>query len=508
MALKSKSVDISIEDALNTISAALERQAELPNMLAYKPHDKQKPFHASTSKKKLYIGGNRSGKTTAGIVEDLWWATGRHPYRQLPKGGVRGRIVSVDFVNGIEKIIFPQIKQWIIPSDLEGGSWENAYDKQLRVLSFKNGSFIEFMSYDQDLDKFAGTSRHFIHFDEEPPEDIYTECLARLVDTNGSFWITMTPIDGMTWIFETLYEPGLNGERDIFIIEVSMTDNPHLNAEAVQNFLDGLTPDERTAREHGRFVQLGGLIYKEFKMETHVKPSWTPPKDWLWVVSMDHGYNNPSAWLWHGVSHDGAVVTFYEHYQAGWTVELHAAEVRRLNEQFGRIPDFYIGDPAISQENAVNGTSIYVEYVKRGIPIVLGNNDVKSGIDRVSRYLKVRSDGNPNWTITEDCPNLIKEIRKYRWKTYANKRVANANNLKEEPHKKDDHAMDSARYFFMSRPDLRASTPELPSPINQVGAIRTSAGPLRAEPMRDDRKRNSDYNSGGDWVVDDMGDMW
>ena len=500
--------EITTISALETIAESLRKQAVSPNMFAYKPHEKQRAFHASDSKKKLYIGGNRSGKTTGGIIEDLWWATGRHPYRPVPSGGVRGRIISVDFLNGIEKIIFPQIKQWCPVTDLKGGSWEAAYDKQLRVLHFKNGSFIEFMSYDQDLDKFAGTSRHFIHFDEEPPEDIYTENLARLVDTNGSFWITMTPVEGMTWIYETLYEPGSDGtDPNIFVVEVSMTDNPYLNREAVENFLNSLSADERTAREHGRFVQLGGLVYKEFKPERHVVPSFTPPADWLWVASLDHGYNNPTCWLWHGVSQDGSVVTFHELYQSGWTVEVCAEEVRKVNRLYGREPDFYIGDPAISQTNAISATSIHTEYITRGIPIVLGNNDVKAGINRIARYLKDRGDGKPNWVITQDCPNLIREMRKYRWKTYTNKRVANANNLQEEPHKKDDHACDSARYFFMSRPDLVADVPDVKRPHNAIGAVTTYASERRAQPY-DDRRRVSDFNSGGEWVMDDMGDMW
>ena len=506
---RQKAVEHTNGSALSMIADALRSQATLPNMYAYRPHNKQRPFHESTAKKKLYIGGNRSGKTTAGIIEDLWWATGRHPFRAVPQGGVRGRIISVDFLNGIEKIIFPQIKQWCPVSDLKGGSFEAAYDKQLRTLHFKNGSFIEFMSYDQDLDKFAGTSRHFIHFDEEPPEDIYTENLARLVDTGGSFWITMTPVEGMTWVYETLYEPAAEGSKSIFVVEVSMTDNPYLDPEAVQSFLEGLSPDERVAREHGRFVQLGGLIYKEFNVGKHVVSPFTPPKDWLWVASLDHGFNNPTAWLWHAVSHDGSIVTFEEHYKEQWTVELHAKKVHEINAQYGRVPDFYIGDPSIAQTSAITATSIHTEYVTRGIPIVLGNNDVKAGINRIARYLKDRGDGQPHWVITENCQNLVREMRRYRWKTYANKRVANANNLQEEPHKKNDHACDSARYFFMSRPDLIADAPEVKHPHNAIGAITTypNESSKVARPF-DDRKPIGDYGDETSWTVDEMGSLW
>lgn len=504
--------DITNGDAFKLLAEQLRTQANRPNLLGYEPHAKQEVFHMSDSKKKLYIGGNRSGKTTGGIIEDLWWASGRHPYRETPKGGVRGRIVSVDFQNGINKIIIPELKRWVVTGDLRGGSWETAYDKLERVLNFENGSFIEMMSYDQDLDKFAGTSRHFIHFDEEPPQDIYTECLARLVDTGGSYWITMTPVEGMTWVYDVLYEPGTeNPESGITVVEVSMTENPHLDEEAVQDFLNSLDKDERKAREEGKFVQLGGLIYKQFNSDVHVvKSGWRPSPNHLVVCSLDHGFHNPTAWLWHAVDEEGQVVTYYEHYVSGQTVPWHAARVNQINKEIlEREPDLYIGDPSIRNTDAITGTSIHLEYLTRGIPLVLGNNDVRAGINRVSQYLKLRN-GRPMWTITADCQNLIKEIRRYRWKTYASKKIANANNLQEEPHKKDDHACDSARYFFMSRPDLRAEQP--------ATATLGERNPLGA-PVYDDKPLVASFGSQTytpdhkeyvetQWTTDEMGGMW
>ncbi len=511
--------EITHGDALSILAAGLKASALAPNVYAYDPHAKQQVFHKSTSKKKLYIGGNRSGKTTGGLVEVIWWLTGRHPFRETPDGIIRGRIVSVDFLNGIEKIILPQLKQWLPASDLIEGSWEKSYDKQLRTLTLANGSFVEFMSYDQDLDKFAGTSRHFIHFDEEPPQDIFTECIARLVDTGGSFWITMTPVEGMTWVFDTLYEPGIANEKNILVVEVSMTENPHLNMEAIQDFLDGLDPDERKAREEGKFVQLGGLIYKHFSKDKHViEEGWIPPNDgkWLVIASLDHGFANPTAWLWHAVNDDGEVVTFYEHYQSGWTVDSHAASVNRINKEvLGRQPDLYIGDPSIRNTDPLSGTSIHLEYVKYGIPIVLGNNDVRAGINRVARYLKVRAGtGRPSWVITGDCHNLIKEMGRYRWATYASKKIGHANNAKEEPHKKDDHACDSARYFFMSRPDLVSEVASTPTPHNAMNAsVPTSPyTPRLAEPEYP-RPQVTDYQYDGqghgtEWTYDELGSQW
>ena len=464
----------SLEEAMKEMSDNLARLAYAPDINSYTPHAKQVKFHSSTKKTRLYIGGNRSGKTTGGIAEDIFWLTRKHPYVKTPDRPVAGRIVSVDFINGINKIIIPQLKQWLPPSQLRGGTWTTAYDAQERILNLENGSFVELMSYDQELDKFAGTSRDFIHYDEEPPESIYTECQARLIDRKGRSWITMTPVEGMTWIFDVLYEPGTTGSKLIDVVEVDMAENPHLDEEEVENYLGGLSEDERKARGQGKFVQMGGLVYKIFHRDSHVIPPINPAKlkgpEYKWFMSLDHGFNNPTAVLWHAVDRQGRVVTFDEHYMSEKTIDFHSAVILDKDKSHGRMPDVRICDPALTQRNAVTGTSIQTEYAIRGIGMALGNNDVLTGVAKVNQYLEPGFDGKPNWLITENCANLIREIQRLRWKTWASKKQQSQNNPYDQIHKKDDHACDSARYFFSFVPELKQSAP-LPRAKVEIPAI-------------------------------------
>lgn len=465
----------SVEDALKELTEGLTRVAHSPDMNSYIPHPKQKRFHSSNKKVRLYIGGNRSGKTTGGIVEDIWWLTGKHPYIDVPKHRpVAGRIISVDFLNGVQKIIIPQLKQWVPPSQLRGGSWFSAYDTQDRVLNFENGSFVELMSYDQDLDKFAGTSRDFIHYDEEPPEDIRKENQVRLIDRKGREWFTLTPVEGMLWIFDKIYEPGLDGHPDIDVIEVDMRENPHLDEGEVQNYLDSLDENERQIRGEGKFVVRAGLVYGRFKRETHVIPPIDPKKylgpEYAWYMSLDHGFNNPTAVLWHIVDQNNRVITFDEHYEAGQIVKYHAEVIKTRDEIHGRIPYMKICDPALAQRQGVTGTSIQTEYAINGIGMIPGNNDVLAGVAKVNEYLAPAMDGKPNWLITANCANLIRELQRLRWKSWASKKQQSENNPYDQIHKKDDHACDSARYMFSFLPELKKEQP-LPNkkaPIPQL----------------------------------------
>lgn len=451
--------DFSLDRMLSSLAGGLNDVARKPNIFSYTPHMKQLMFHGSKKKGRQYVGGNRSGKTTGGIVEDIYWLTGTHPFRNTPEPPVIGRVCTVDFQNGVDKIILPNLRQWLPTSYLINGSFEDSYNAQKHVLKLNNGSELEIMSYEQDLDKFAGVPRHFVHFDEEPPKNIFGECKARLVDYKGSYWLTMTPVDGMTWTYDEIYEPGLTGADPLIdVVTVDMTDNPHIDQQEIADFLSGLDQEEKIIRGKGQYIAIGGLIFKFFNRDEHVlevsdKP-FVPPKGWIVYQSLDHGFSNPTAWLWHAVSPDGTVVTFDEHYKSEMTVEQHAKIVllkeQMLREQHGISPFLRIADPAIKQRSAVTGYSIQIEYGLQGIDLVLGQlRSVDAGLNRMNTYFQ-----NNKWFITSNCVNLLKEIRKYKRKTHMSQKIRDRSNAFEEPMKKDDHAVDSSRYFFSFMPEL------------------------------------------------------
>lgn len=473
----------SLNDYLLALSDGIKENAFAPNIKKYVPHEKQRIFHSDNHHGKLYIGGNRSGKTTGGVTEGIWRATSTHPYRPELNhlGPTRGRVVGVDFKQGIGKIIIPQYKQWLYPSALINGSWEDSWDASSFTLTLSNASTIEFMSYDQDLDKFAGTSRHWVHFDEEPPQPIWVENMARLIDTEGDYWITMTPVEGMTWIYDDLYEKDYEkpyGEQETLIIEIATTENPYLSEKAINQFVQTLSDDEDVAvRVGGGFVRKGGLVYPNFdsvagKKQVLSEPIHNPNElfprnEWLWILGLDHGLNNPTAVLWTAWNKAGFGICFDEWYAKDLTVDEHAIKIKQRFKQHGRIPDLLVADPSIKSRNGITKTSVHQEYQKYGLSFILGNNDVKSGTVRVKRYFntapylgQVRGelfkgfDEFPRLRVAPNCTNLIWELKRYRWKTYTTQRLQYENNPYDEPHKKDDHACDALRYIIMQRPDL------------------------------------------------------
>lgn len=446
--------EMSKGDINNFFADGLTRIINRPSIHGYIPHDKQIQFHSAEQKGRLYIGGNRSGKTVGGVVEDVYRMRGSSPYQKVPPPPTRGRIVTISYTEGIELIIKPELAKWIPPSDLINGSWEDSYDKQLRMLTLNNKSTVELMSYDQRLEKFAGTSRNWIHFDEEPPKAIFDECRMRLVDTAGCWYITMTPVNGMTWVYDDVYLKGLVPGGNIRVIVIDSAENPYISNSELELVIADLDDNEKKARQGGEFVQIGGLVYKKFSKANVIPPLTEEQldrvKSWTHYGSLDHGLNNPTAWLWHAVSPRNIVITYDEIYKNETLINEFAREIHERNSRPNRItPAVYVGDPAIAQRNAQTGDSVQVTYSRAGVPIVLGNNNVPIRVEKMNRYLDLKQ-----WYITEDCPNLIRELQRVRWKVYENAKQRHNNNLREEIHKKDDHAPDSAGYFFSLMPDL------------------------------------------------------
>jgi phage terminase large subunit-like protein len=392
-------------------------------------------------------------------VEIVNRAIGRDPFKTLKhEPPVNLRAVGVDIKQGIEKIMKPEIARWLPPSALINGSWEESYSKELRTLTLENGSTIEFMGYEQDLEKFAGTSRHGVWYDEEPPEEIFDECNQRLIDVAGDWWMTMTPIEGMTWTYDRIYIAARTND-DFHVTEVETDENPHINPGEIDVLQAGMSSDDKEARRRGKYIQIGGLIWKMLD-ERHFIDFFVPPREWLHFAMMDHGLSNPTCWLWAAVDKDGMMVVYDEYYQAGEVVSIHAAEVHKRSLLHNRVPDYNVGDPSIRSLDPITGTSVQLEYLEFGVPIVPGNNDVRAGISLVAQ--KLVGYGNPPrpflYVCKDTCPNLVYEAQRYRWATWANKTMERSKNRKEEPHKKNDHSCDALRYGVASRPQVDDST--------------------------------------------------
>jgi phage terminase large subunit-like protein len=439
-----------IEEFLSGLKAV----AKKPNIHGYRPYEGvQLNFHKCQKRGRILLGGNRVGKTVSGATECVWYLTGTHPYRQTPEPPVYGRGVAVDIEQGLGKIMLPEIQRWLPTSYLLNGSWSDSYSGSSRTLTLNNGSKMDFLTYEQDAEKHAGTSRNFCWWDEEPPEHIFNEDMLRLVDTNGSWWISMTPVLGYTWIHRKYYRPLVEQQQEDPAIQIflgSTENNPHISPDVLDEITKGMSAEEKEARKHGKFMAASGLVYPSFGQHNIVPPINPQAVFQPIYVGMDHGLRHPTVWLWAYVDNEGRIIVFHEYYESERTVAQHADAIKKW-ESWARLDDriaYRIGDPSIEQRSAATGTSVRTLYSENDLFVGLGNNDLRAGLNKVRSYLE-----NFGLFITQDCHNLIDELNQYRWETYATRKANDTKKPQDQPKKTHDDACDALRYLVMSRPD-------------------------------------------------------
>lgn len=423
------------------------RKGKLYNYNCEKVHEKQMAFHKCLKANRWVFGGNRSGKTECGAVESVWLARGIHPYRQNRKN-IFGWVVSLS--QQVQRdVAQKKILSYLRPCDIVDAvmlsgrkdNIENGIIDQLTVKNALGGtSVIGFKSCDQGREKFQGASLDFVWFDEEPPEDVYEECRMRLLDKNGISFGTMTPLKGLTFIYDEIYL-NRSGSPENWYEFMEWGDNPYLDSAEVEALTSTLPKDVLESRRYGRFKTSSGAVYPEFDENKHVIQPFEVPFDWQDKLSIDPGLNNPLSCHFYATDYDGNVYVIAEHYEAERTIEYHAEKIKELADELGwhRRSDGKIEaliDSAANQKTLACSRSVTDLFFEHGVacnPKV--NKDKFAGIARVKEYFaadKIR--------IFPCCVNLIRELKSYRWGDG------------DSPVKKDDHALDELRYYIMSSP--------------------------------------------------------
>jgi phage terminase large subunit-like protein len=299
-----------------------------------------------------------------------------------------------------------------------------------------------------------------VWFDEEPPKDIYDECLMRIMDVRGSIWGTMTPLKGLTWVYDTIWVNDKNNP-EVWVMQMTWEDNPYLSKAEIEHMEGQMTEEELESRREGRFVAITGLVYKEFREELHVIEPFDVPNEWKVTLSIDPGIDVPLSCHWYAVDHDGNVFVCGEWYRAGWAVSGHMREIERISTELDWPRDSRghlscLMDAAADLRSLANEQTVAQLFRDKGLNVNTNVNKSRfAGIERVKEYLEPRKGvgidpevwpkGKPKLFIFSTCKYMIQEIKKYRWKS-------NCPGGNETPEDKDDHAMDELRYFIMTRP--------------------------------------------------------
>ncbi len=321
----------------------LRARRRMRNRLAYyEPYPKQLEFHAAgrTYRERMLKAGNQQGKTWSAGFEVAMHLTGRYPDDwegkrfDKPIAAWASGVTGESTRDNPQRILLGRTGKFgtgSIPADCIVGNpmpargVANAIDTVLVKHVSGGTSVLQFKSYEKGREKWQGESLDLVWFDEEPPEDIYSEGLSRTNATGGIVLITYTPLLGMSAV-TTRFLKESNPDRHV--TSMTIHDALHYSEAQRAKIIASYPAHEREARVNGVPMLGSGRIFPLAK-EAVEYTAMPFPDYFRRIVGLDFGWDHPTAAVWLAYDPDADCIYVYDAYRKRETgVIEHAAAIR------------------------------------------------------------------------------------------------------------------------------------------------------------------------------------
>lgn len=431
-------------------------------LLYYTPYPKQHAFHAAGSfKHRMYRAGNRSGKSTMGGAEDCSWLLGYRPWCQkgdpvrtagIPQRSNKGLVITNDW-DKVDEIWTSHEtgKIWrFLPDGFVKSAIKN-HAGAIDTIVCNNGSVLRFDTVESFKRSPYGSESSdwdFVHVDEPCPRDMYVANARGLIDRGGSDWFTLTPLTEL-WINDMFFPSDPKDKLASAWSESGSTfDNPYLTASGIKEFEGLITEDERQCRLHGLPLELSGLVYKEWKKDTHlftdVPHGWAgyndPPKEYMIYVAIDTHPKVPHAVLFIAVGPSGLPIVYDEIFHHCSATELAKLILAKLHGRQHGPPKC---EPAAWIEDPETGQSLAQHFASAGMPVLKASKGKTHGILHLKGILNQRAPKGIMFVPT--LHRTLWEIQRYCYDTKTNL-----------PVDKDDHMMECLYRLMINNPSWQS----------------------------------------------------
>lgn len=407
------------------------------------------------------IGGNRSGKSECGGWSVAWYVLNVLPEIQRQHGKLFPVWVIGRTSEECGEIIWKQkLRQFIPKRDIAAIAYHSKAKDWPSFIRTVDGVEIHFKATEQGREAFQGSSIGLAWFDEQFPEDIFSEVQTRCIEIGAPIIITLTPVRPDPFLQQRYDEPPSGWA----FFEISIDDNRrsrggYLPDSEVDKAILEWPEELRETRRHGKFAGFTGAVFKTFRRSVHVVNDADDPlfrrisRDWRRACGVDFGSSNPMCVIWGCKDADGRWILYDEHYKADQLLDLHIPQIRAKIHEHGwdgkpEPISAWWADPAdaMALNDPAWKTSARLVMSEAGFHCSNPDKSVSRGIEEIQKAMTIRPDGTPGLLISGSrCPNLVKQLGSYRYQdATANK---NAPGL---PVKKDDHSVDAARYLIAS----------------------------------------------------------
>jgi len=325
---------------------------------------------------------------------------------------------------------------------------------------------LEFKSYEQGRQRLQARSIGGFCFSEQFPYALLTEVLRGCREYNfpGSKFCEFTPVDpGLSAPIEEMIENDRLPEGwEVYRCNTECAkEKGHISAAWFDEFY-GMIPDEMLlTRLIGAFASYEGAIYQGFNPHIHLveDDKIDHPDGCFYRRAIDWGAGPSNAFycLWAYRNGVGQWFIYNEYWSTDQnrTVLDHLDAIEDMESWPKDHPNYGTtwADPS--------GLDSIRIAQRAGFQMSGAANAVLEGIDYVRQALKtVPGLGEPRLFVHKNnCPNLSREMRTYRWIQPSDKGM-NPRDARPEPLKKDDHAVDALRYLLFSEAQIDGIVPQ------------------------------------------------
>lgn len=429
----------------------------LKEFVFYEPTSKQLEFHNAgiNAGERLFLGGNRTGKTNAICMEMAMHLTGVYPewwqgYRfSRPINAISASISFKDTRDILQKKLFggdiddsmpPFIHESYIISKTNlsiAGAWDT-----IKIQHISGGiSELRFKAFQQGESSFQGVKADFIHLDEVPNFSVYQEALMRTTsfDNEKTFLVlSMWPERGKDELISHFLdnaEPGDVRNGRWYTI-ASWTDNPYLKEEKRDRLRKSIPSYQLEAREHGIPMFGHGKVFTMKESDILIDP-FEIPGYFAKVYGLDPSASSGGTWGAVLLAHDRDTNTVYV--VADYKLN-NATPTEHANNLLKIVPHWCYGmvDPAGAGENMdTRKSTIDSLETRSGLYLIKAhkvNNTKECTIDQIYELVRLGHFKIFYNAKGIGCCNLMLE-----WRQYA--RDKNGLIIK-----KNDHCLDALFY--------------------------------------------------------------
>ena len=430
----------------------------------YIPNPVQLKAHQSKAKEICVVAGNRAGKTTFGAMEVAWHITKKYP-DWFPKERrfdrpVKIRIATDRFFK-IDTVIEPKLRVYLPAGEIVKA--KRSPQGYLTKVSTRDGSFIEFLTMEQDPMAFEGQDLDLFWGDEPVNRAKYIATQRGLLDRGGFTLLTFTPLVE-PWMKEEIVDKADGKNIEVFTADVrdnkfDTHGNPILLEEDIVRWENRLTDEEKETRIHGRFFHLRGVVYKELS-DVHLVDNFSYEKEFQGypVICVLDPHDRQPHWItWAAIDRINDVYIIYETIIHCSTQEL-AARILATEKYFGWNMRKRLIDPNFGRRPARIGlnTSLIEELRKFRCIFTEANDAKETGQMKVKSLLHydrkrpLDINNKPKLFFVRDLvPRTIHSMRNLQhdeWKGQTDR------DPKEEIKPKDTHGADCIRYLCADNP--------------------------------------------------------